>query len=134
MGIYEDVETLKTQMTAVQSASDDSGWIDLPLASGILAYSDNARPRYKKIGNKVIIKGAIKNVLASGVIATLPTGYRPVRTGHSYVQNTTTASNSAKVSRIAIQTNGDIEIESISEGASFGTDRWFPLHTEFVID
>lgn len=58
----------------------DSGWLDLPLATGITAYSDAQKPRYRKIGNEVFLSGVYKGVTASNItIATLPAGFRPTK-------------------------------------------------------
>jgi hypothetical protein len=58
----------------------DSGWLDLPLATGITAYSDAQKPRYRKIGNEVFLSGVYKGVTASNItIATLPEGFRPTK-------------------------------------------------------
>ncbi|WP_252251313.1 pyocin knob domain-containing protein [Clostridium sp. VAP52] len=54
---------------------DDTGWLDLPLNSGITNY-DNCM--YRKIGNKVTLTGRAKGISGtSGSIGTLPSGYRP---------------------------------------------------------
>lgn len=34
--------------------------------------------------------------------------------------------------RLAICSNGEILIETISDGGSYGADKWFPLHTDFA--
>lgn len=58
----------------------DSGWIDLPLATGILAYNEEQKPRCRRIGNEVFLSGVMKGVTASDtVVATLPEGYRPIK-------------------------------------------------------
>jgi len=56
----------------------DSGWIVLPLNNGITAYSEDQKPRYRRVGKEVFISGVFKGVTASNTdVATLPAGYRP---------------------------------------------------------
>ena len=144
--IYEDVETLKTQMTAVQTTltslqntvatlqekTNDSGWLTLPLADGIQPYG--GAPQYRKIGKIVTIRGAIKNVLGTGVVATLPAGYRPTYSV-PYVQNTSLRTgNFAMFTRMIAGTDGGIRVEAISDGAVFAADKWFPLNCVFAVD
>ena len=56
----------------------DSGWIDLPLDTGISAYSEAQKPRYRRVGKEVFLSGVFKGITESNTnIATLPNGYRP---------------------------------------------------------
>lgn len=124
--VYEDIESLKTRMTAVESILNgtdltDTGWVTLPLADGIQAYG--GAPQYRRIGKIVSIRGAVKNVLAAGPLATLPEGCRPTYSV-SYVQNTS----------MLVGADGKIQVQAISDGAAFAADKWFPIHCTFMID
>lgn len=136
--VYEDIESLKTRMTAVESILSgadltDTGWVTLPLADGIQAYGGSI-PQYRKIGKIVSIRGAVKNVLAAGPLATLPEGCRPTYSV-SYVQNTSMRSTTcAMYARMLIGANGVIQVQAISDGAAFAADKWFPIHCTFMID
>lgn len=142
--IYADIATLQEQMADVQSdistleqalaqsAITDTGWLNLPLADGIQPYG--GAPQYRKIGKLVAIRGAVKNVLAPGPIATLPAGYRPTYSV-PYVQNTSMRSTTcAMYDRMIVGTDGVIQVQAISDGAAFAADKWFPLHCTFLID
>ena len=135
--IYEDIEVLKTRMDAIESvvgAADltDTGWNTLPLADGIQAYG--GAPQYRRIGKVVSIRGAVKNVLATGVLATLPEGCRPTYSV-SYVQNTSMRSSTcAMFARMFVGADGKIQVQAISDGAAFAADKWFPIHCTFLID
>lgn len=142
--IYEDIATLQAQMTdaqndisaleqaLAQSAITDTGWLNLPLADGIQPYG--GAPQYRKIGKLVAIRGAVKNVLAPGPIATLPAGYRPTYSV-PYVQNTSMRSTTcAMYDRMIIGVDGVIQVQAISDGAAFAADKWFPLHCTFLVD
>lgn len=141
--IYEEIEALKTRMDAVESdVSDlsdlttdltDSGWRTLPLADGIEAYGGSI-PQYRKIGKIVSIRGAVKNVLATGPLATLPEGYRPAFSV-PYVQNTSMRSSTcAMFARLIVGVDGVIQVQAISDGAAYAADKWFPIHCTFLID
>ena len=143
--IYSDVATLQAQMLDVQgdittleqaleqATISDTGWLNLPLADGIEAYGGST-PQYRKIGKLVAIRGAVKNVLAPGPIATLPVGYRP-RYSVPYVQNTSMRSTTcAMYDRMIVGADGVIQVQAISDGAAFAADKWFPLHCTFLVD
>lgn len=111
----------------------DTGWVNLPLASGIVSYATTQVPQYRKIGKTVFVRGAVKNVLSSGVIATLPAGYRPSST-ISFVQNTSVRTgNFAMFARFTVNSAGEIKIEAISDGAEYGETKWFPISTCFTV-
>lgn len=111
----------------------DTGWQNIPLTSGIVSYADTQIPQCRKIGSTVFIRGAVKNVLASGVLATLPAGFRPTAT-ISFVQNTSLRTGDfAMFARYTINAAGQIKLEAISDGASFGESKWFPVSTCFEI-
>lgn len=82
----------------------DSGWIDLPLASGISAYSDSQKPRYRKVGKEVFLSGVCKGLTQNdSLIGTLPSGYRPSKKVIFAV-----GSVGQIISRISIETNGEV--------------------------
>lgn len=111
----------------------DTGWLNLPLTTGIAVYADSQVPQYRKIGSTVFIRGAVKNVLALGVLATLPAGYRPTAT-ITFIQSTSLRTGGFPMyARYTINAAGEIRLESISDGASFGESKWFPLMTAFTI-
>lgn len=135
--VYDEIEALKTRMDAVESILSgidltDTGWNALPLADGIQAYG--GVPQYRRIGKVVAIRGAVKNVLAPGPIATLPEGCRPAYSV-PYVQNTSMRSiTCAMYDRMIIGADGVISVQAISDGAAFAADKWFPIHHTFLID
>lgn len=111
----------------------DTGWQSIPLTSGIVSYADTQVPQYRKTGSTVFIRGAVKNVLALGVLATLPTGCRPPAT-ISFIQNTSLRDGDFPMfARFTINAAGEIKLEAISDGASFGESKWFPISTCFEI-
>ena len=82
----------------------DSGWLNLPLADGVTAYSDEQKPRYRQIGKEIFLTGICKGLTArDSYIGTLPAGYRPDKRVIVPV-----ASVGQMISKITINTNGTI--------------------------
>lgn len=113
--------------------STDTGWTNLTLASDVVSYGGTQTPQCRKVGNTVFVRGAVKNVLALGVVATLPAGYRPTAT-ITFIQNTSLREGGFPMfARYTINAAGEIKLEAISDGASFDESKWFPIHTCFEI-
>lgn len=63
---------------ALTAATTDSGWLDMTLAEGWTIPYATDKPQYRKIGNRVYLRGLVNGAKTAGMtIATLPTGYRP---------------------------------------------------------
>lgn len=79
-------------------------WTDLPLASGISAYSESQKPRYMRTNKTVFLSGVITGVTEHDtVIATLPSGFRPAKKVIVPI-----ASVGQIISRMSIDTDGTI--------------------------
>ena len=132
--IFERLDVLEGAVTNLESKVHDTGWKNLTLENGVIEYSTNQRPQYRKIGKVVFIRGAVKNVLAKDtVIATLPEGFRPSNS-IPYAQNTSMRTgNFAMYSRMIVNNSGGIKIEGITDGAAYG-DKWFPIACSFTVD
>ncbi|APF23190.1 pyocin knob domain-containing protein [Clostridium butyricum] len=106
----------------------DSGWLNLPLGSGIIV-DGGLTPQYRKIGNRVFIRGSVKNIVTGNtVIGTLPVGFRPVLQNHHYA----TFTNTNACASFNISTDGRI----IYQGNSTNTfnAEWFVVITNnFII-
>ena len=79
-------------------------WTDLPLVSGISAYSEAQKPRYMRTNKTVFISGGITGLTAhDSLISTLPSGFRPSKRVILPV-----ASVGQMISKISIDTDGTI--------------------------
>lgn len=108
----------------------NSPWISLPLSGGALDYSASQDVRYKRKGGVVYLKGAVKNLTAANtIIGTLPSGYRPLGSSHSFAA----PMSGASFVRWNIETDGTITAESNINNV-WNADYWFPVHTCFPID
>lgn len=134
MGIYEDVETLKSQMAIVQNQLDDSGWIDLPLVGDVQSYSDNLKPKYRKIGNEVFLSGVVKNVTAANTtLALLPEGFRPIRQTYFVAGSSTTSAGEATFFNCQVNADGYIRITTHSKG-TYNANNYLRLNGSFLTE
>lgn len=110
------------------TALTDSGWLDLPLATGITAYSDGQKPRYRKIGNEVFLSGVYKGAEGENVtIATLPSGYRPTKK-----VIVACASVGQMFSKVSIETNGEIILNRASIEPLI-SENWHSIACSFTV-
>lgn len=115
----------------------DSGWLDITLSGNVQAYSSGTQPQYRKIGNVVYLRGAVKNITAANTtIGVLPTGYRPISMSHNYIQLTSAESDSPNFARLKVGTDGAIVMEAISTGitATYNSADWYPINTSYIVD
>lgn len=108
----------------------DSGWIDLPLASGITAHNATTFPcRYRKIGNKVYVEGCVVGITdVNTVVATLPEDYRPSKSFYD-----TTAANGGYYDTFNVRSNGELKLVDSTIPAMYATQFHF-INTEFLVD
>ncbi|WP_261783023.1 viral A-type inclusion protein [Clostridium botulinum] len=109
------------------STIEDTGWIDLPLASGITV-DGKITPQYRRVNNQVFICGSILGVDSTAkTVAILPVGFRPSRANY-YVGFTT----GTYINAIRIDSNGNIIVQSNSSGV-YDPTRFATLGTNFII-
>lgn len=66
-GIYE-----------IDNRTSEEPWTDMVLANNWQTYTtDWQKAQYKKVGNKVVLRGLITNGTQNSAFTTLPVGYRP---------------------------------------------------------
>lgn len=115
--------------------TEDSGWEDIPLQSGITAGTIGERPQYRKVGNRVDIKGSYSFTKSStnDLIGVLPEGFRP--TGYIYLLCPVGGVN---VMRVFIQASGNIYAEwiynIINSTQTTGKVNWCNINASFYID
>lgn len=119
----------------IYNATNDTGWINLPLAAGVT--SAGYTPRFRKIGNQVFVEGRIsfnKPTATDNVqVATLPEGYRP-----NYTRYDIAIASSIGVARLQITSAGALLIDVIypmyGGTAVTGVIGWIELYTSFFTD
>lgn len=106
----------------------DSGWLDLTLSGNVIAFNDEQKPRYRRIGKEVFISGVVKNITANEtLIATIPVNYRPSKKVIFAVPSTGT-----KFSRISIHTNGAMYFEQSSDNA-IAAGNWVSVSCNYNV-
>lgn len=116
------------------SKIEDSGWINLTLTSDFTAYNSNNAPKYRKIGNIVTLRGAVKptdEITGSSgytIIANLPTGFRPSGDNVYVCQG-----SGMNRWTLAVSSNGDIGVERYGTTAiaNIPTNAWLPFAVTF---
>lgn len=132
--IYEDVETLKQQVAELMKSNVDTGWLDIPLASGVLPYSEAQKPKYRKIGNEVFLKGVIKGVTeANQILATLPVEVRPESHRYFIGGSSTVNSNATFFNCQIVPTDGTIRVTTNSAN-TYGENTYLRLGISYTID
>lgn len=133
--ISADIESAVTMIRAlddkIANFMADSGWINFTLESGAQAYDSNNKPGVRCIGNRVYLRGAIKNLTSNSTICTLPVSYRPAQ-DHVY---TTSAFNSSgtvndEITITVSASNGTVKLTAKS-GTITSTDK-ISIATSFL--
>ena len=104
----------------------DSGWFNLTLQNGWVSYgSGYPTPQCRKSGNKVTLRGVMKNGTRTNgtLIFTLPDGFRP--TAPLNFSN----ESSSNHAYIIISTDGQVKVYNLSDSTRCGFDG-----IEFYID
>src|SRR5699024_2360680 len=143
--VQTDVSSLQSQIRSLQSAIaniptvTDTGWINIPLSSGIEAYSSTQVPQARLVSvngiNFLTIRGSVKGVTARQDVtvgALSNTFSSKITSALSVIQNTSVVSGEPNYSRIRINTNGTIVIERTSI-ASPTSGQWYPIDCTFMI-
>lgn len=129
-GVYKCCEYLLGKV-------EDTGWLDLPLASGISSYNSSSTPQYRRIGNQVFLRGAFKGINSEDVnvtVATLPEGFRPAK-GYPYIQNMSVQGHMPNFVRYNVRSDGQLVMQFNSYAFEDGAENnWYPIDTNFLND
>ncbi|EAE5878550.1 hypothetical protein G0Q17_001797 [Listeria monocytogenes] len=101
----------------------DSGWINLSLKAGFGNSSGDSVPQYRKIGNKVEVRGLLARTNdLKGSFCSIPVGYR---TSSNYNQGFTQGQQSSAAGAVAliyVKASGDMEVVSAINNTSIWLD------------
>ncbi len=113
----------------------DSGWKTLAI-SGTGFSAGSPEPQYRKIGNKIYMKGRISVDMGSvpdvaTVFATLPSGYRPANAFYRLI-----AGEGDRMARLYVRDSGGVNINYFKEydGTTVTGAHWIQLDCEFLTD
>lgn len=107
----------------------ETEWFDLLLTSAAIAFNEEQKPRYRKIGKTVFIAGVVKGVSSNDVvIASLPEGFRPSK--RTIFAN---ASSDGSTSSFTLYPNGNIGLNRNSSVPTITAGQWHSLACSFCI-
>ena len=66
-----------SRVTALEAKVADSGWLTMTLLSGWIPNQSGVVAQYRKVGDRVYLRGDIKSGSSPGAIWNVPAGYRP---------------------------------------------------------
>ena len=119
-----------------QPLIEDTGWQTLNLASGVTGHDNGgfSVPKYRKIGDHVIIQGAIKATSSADgtvVVATIPSEYAPNRYFNKMI-----SCGGSRIARMYIATNGNVCLEwviDIATGTKVSISQWFNISIDYYL-
>lgn len=146
-GNYNEVGTLtnlnttdKTSIVnAINEVNNDSGWIDLTITNTFKNYNNdnNNRPRVRKIGKLVEVRGIITPVNEipanqDTTIGTLPSGYRPSTCQVVQIYQGSGQNRWALV----VNTSGVLVFQryGTTSNIAIPSGAWLPFQTMFFVD
>lgn len=114
--------------------TDDTGWLTLPLASGITQGTYAGTPQYRKIGKHVFLRGSISFTAAANVtIANLPAGFYPPNVFYKMA-----ATGGARIARIEINSSGVFNCDWIynmgGTQVTSGTIAWLDINMDYFVE
>lgn len=91
---------------------EDTGWVDIPLASGFSSVNSVEKPQVRKLNGIVFLRGGIKidglSTTAAATMGTVPVGFRPDASVYGQLQHSTVGSTTPATidGRVRIGSNG----------------------------
>lgn len=135
----DSLQETNTRVQVLQNKTEDTGWIDMPLLSGISSPGTAGnRLRYRKKNGIVFVTGTVKVTGKTAnnqkKICQLPAGFRPTYGGYYYVTNTAIG---YVVSRYIIGSDGSLNLEwvrKMSDGSELtGTIDWAAIDVSYPV-
>lgn len=133
--VIELVQALSTSVsnlsTDVTNLKNDSGWINFTLERGT-SFDNTTTPAIRKFGNKVYIRGAIKELDTLNVpICTLPENMRPAM-NHQYTAMAISNGSISANCVLEIRTTGSIYL--VAKSGTIPTGAMLPIATQFILN
>lgn len=130
--------TAKTNLVAavneVADFVDDTGWIDIPLNSGVVEGLYCGKPQYRKVGNQVFLRGSCSFTKGASAItlAVLPEGIRPPAIVYKMA-----AVGGTRIMRLLVNNNGNLSVDwiyNIGGSAVQEEIHWCDLNLNYWVD
>ncbi|AYJ38861.1 MULTISPECIES: hypothetical protein [Lactiplantibacillus] len=110
-------EPLNRMLEGLGSAVEDTGWIDLTLINGFENRANIGKTSIRKIGEIVVLRLSITNLVRDAVIAKLPTNFYPQQSIPFSLRGTIGRSFS-----LTLGNDGNLNFESPMDGQFDVTD------------
>jgi hypothetical protein len=109
---------------------NDTGWINITLTSGFVTYTADTVPKYRRVGNRVEMRGALKptGTATTVNITTLPLGFRP----QNYQAVFRCQGSNNETWCMQVYMSGLVVFERYS--GTITTSIWLPFNVSFFID
>ncbi len=140
--LRENVISLSSQIKDVRNLVNnivtDTGWSNVSLLNGAIAYSSDEIPQVRMISVNdvtfVSLRGSVKGLTTFPVtIGKVPTSIsNKLNYTTPFIQNTSLSNDKPTYTRIRVNADGNIIIERTSQGVST-TDHWFPINFTFMV-
>ena len=143
----------KLLVKILQQLPRDTGWKVASMNSSFTAYGDGMTPKYRRIGNVVYVRGAVKPTSATAadstiyIIFNLPLGYRPAQrfgTDSDAAVNTVCQGSTQYIwtcrvfdNDYSIFDNGNVTFSRYRNGSSYASasiSAWLPFNFSFITD
>lgn len=135
----QNLQNINRNVSILQSKTEDTGWIDMPLENGITSPGTaGSRLRYRRKNGIVFITGTFgvtgKIANTQRKICQPPVGFRNTYNGYYYFTNTATG---YVVSRFIIGVDGSVNLEwvkKLSDGSELtGTINWVGIDISYPV-
>lgn len=129
--IQSAVSMIQSLDAKIDNFMQDSGWVNFTLSSPALAFDSNNVPGFRKVGNRVYLRGAVKNLSTIGsTICSLPVDCWPEQ-DHYFTCAAMSGASVQATTTIRVSTDGDVEVYA-STGA-LSSSYMIPLSTCFSV-
>jgi len=130
--ISSTISAIQTLDAKVDGFMQDSGWVNLTLASGVTAVSGVA-PAYRKVGDRVYLRGALAAGVSTGTaFAALPVNAAPAKAHMFTVVGFAESNNEYKCTAlVTVNPAGELQAQTIS-GTLDGCD-YLPMDACWVV-
>ncbi len=108
--------------------TEDTGWLDIPLATGVSSTSHVGKPQMRKVGNVVYLRGSITGIPTfDTLIGILPAEFRP--TALSYGAG---RAQGARIATYAVFPGGDLNLV-ITNDSSYNL-TYYAFNFNYLVD
>lgn len=130
--IESTISMIQTLDAKLDAFMNDTGWVNLSLENGATAFDASNVPAFRKIGDTVYLRGAIKGLTTLGaVIATLPVECSP---GQDHYFTTVTKDGTSVTGTVTICVNTAGQVVLAASAAALDATDMLPLSAQYLAE